>query len=396
LEKEKKKAIIVIGVVLTLIPLLGYKYLHFLLTDILLLSHTDWCHWILPVGISFFTFQALTYTIDYYRGKVTEKAEILDYALFVSFFPTILSGPIERSRTLLPQLMQLSRFNMALLLNGVELFLWGLFKKIVIADRISVFVTGLYAEPHIYSGNSYMLAIAIYSIQIYCDFSGYSDMAIGVGRMLGFNLRKNFDYPYFSTSIKSFWRKWHISLTSWFTEYLYIACGGNRVAKWRWYLNIGLVFVVSGIWHGAAWTFVIWGMMHALLYLIEHVMNQSQPNCKNWAETVVRGMAVFVMVSLAWVFFRADSFYHAMDIIGSCKEPWGGWFKNGSSMSFAVLIMSISLFGMLDLLCYNRIVKLTEATDSPYRWANIIFVVFIALYTSLFGISGIKFVYFQF
>lgn len=395
LHKKKQKIIVGIGVFLTLIPLFGYKYLYFLLTNVLMLSHTGWCHWILPVGISFFTFQALTYTVDFYRGKVAEVANLLDYALFVAFFPTILSGPIERSRTLLPQLKQLQRFNVALFMNGFELFLWGLFKKVVIADRINIYVTSLYAEPNIYSGNSYLLGIALYSIQIYCDFSGYSDMAIGVGRILGFNLRKNFDYPYFSASIKSFWRKWHISLTSWFTEYLYISCGGNRVPKWRWYVNISMVFLVSGIWHGAAWTFLIWGGLHAILYLIEHVLKQDKKDYKG-LDACFSGLCVFAAVSLAWVFFRAESFNHAMQIIGSVGTGWGMWFKNGSSMSFAVMLMSVIVFSVMELICFKRIVKLTESEDNPYSWPNIMFVVFASLYTCLFGLSGTEFVYFQF
>lgn len=392
---QKRRWVCGITIFLSLLPLIYYKYADFFIGNILGLANKNLATWVLPIGISFFTFQALTYTIDIYRGKIKEKAPLIDFMLFVSFFPNILSGPIEKGRNLLPQLRKLHPITYDNLLRGIELFAWGLFKKIVVADRIAIYTNSIFEHPDFYTGNSNLLAIVLYSIQIYCDFSGYTDMAIGIAKMIGFKLNDNFRFPYFSTTVKQFWRKWHISLTSWFTEYLYIACGGNRVAKWRWYINISLVFLVSGLWHGAAWTFIFWGGLHAVLYLIEHIIelkDNSLPAWRMW----IQGIYVFIVVSIAWVFFRANTFNDALTLIYGMFGDWGHQYTTASLTSFILMLIVLILFITLEILSFKKIVNITENGNNPYDWKNLTFLIIILLSISLLGQSGAQFVYFKF
>ena len=240
------KSAVGVAIVLSLAILIVFKYAYIYDSSILL-----------PVGLSFFTFQALTYSIDIYRRKIVAEKNPLNVALFIAFFPTLLSGPIERARNLMPQLKQPTMINWDSITSGAGLFVWGMFKKVVIADRLADYVNIAYINPESQSGSTLALAAIFYSFQIYCDFSGYADMAIGSGKILGFKIMENFNFPYCVNTIKEFWRRWHISLTSWFTEYVYISMGGNRVSHIRWLLNISTVFLLSGIWHGATWSFII-------------------------------------------------------------------------------------------------------------------------------------------
>lgn len=310
------------AVVLSLLPLSFYKYADFICNEVLQLGMNHLSEIALPIGISFFSFQAITYTIDIYRGKINDRASLMNFALFVCFFPTIMSGPIEKARNLLNQINSETTITLQGITSGFQMFIWGLFKKVVVADYISGYVNNFYYSPETYTGNSYVLAILLYSIQIYCDFSGYSDMSIGIARAIGFHLSENFKFPYFSSSIGMFWKKWHISLTSWFTEYLYITCGGNRVVKWRWIINISLVFIISGLWHGAAWTFIIWGFIHAILYLFEHFISLKSKEL-NIPRKMIQAFYVYLAVSLAWVFFRSSSLDNAIGVIRSVVRPWG-------------------------------------------------------------------------
>lgn len=254
---SKGKKVVAVSIVLSLAQLIVFKYAYLVYPSVLL-----------PIGLSFFTFQALSYTIDLYRGKIGVEKNLLTFSLFVSFFPTLLSGPIERARNMLPQYKQVTTVSWDNLAQGASLFIWGLFKKIVIADRLAEYVNMTYFQYETQTGSTLALAAVFYSFQIYCDFSGYTDMAIGTSKILGFRVMDNFKFPYCTNTIKDFWRRWHISLTSWFTEYIYIPMGGNRVNKARWIFNISSVFLISGIWHGATLPFIVWGAMHAILYLI--------------------------------------------------------------------------------------------------------------------------------
>ncbi len=391
---KNRKAIITIGIVLSLLPLAFFKYTNFLLNDVLDIEGHILGEIALPIGISFFTFQALSYTIDIYRRKETLMPSALDFTLYVCFFPTILSGPIERARTLMPQIKTLQRWNAVGVLNGFQLLVWGLFQKIVVADRIATYVGTVYAHPEMYGTTTILFAMGLYSIQIYCDFAGYSNMAIGVGRMLGFDIRKNFDFPYFSTSIRNFWKRWHISLTSWLTEYVYFSLGGNRVKEWRWMMNVLIVFLVSGLWHGAAWTFIIWGFIHGV-YQIAEYYTLKRREFKNTTTNAMLGLLLFVVTSVAWVFFRADNLAHATAILQALTNG-GVPFFTYFSTQFVLMLFALACFVIAEITMYKRVLKITERTDNSFSWINLSFMVLTLLMVSLLGESGAKFVYFQF
>lgn len=364
------KGLISACVILSIIPLVLLKYLPAYVPSL----------W-LPVGLSFFTFQALTYSIDIYRGKLTPMP-LLDVALFVAFFPTLLSGPIERARNLIPQLQARLPMTWDNLLLGSQYFLWGLFKKVVMADRLAQYIDYIYAVPEMHSGSTLALAAVLYSFQIYCDFSGYATMALGVGRMLGIRLTDNFRYPYFASTIKEFWHRWHISLTSWFTEYVYISLGGNRVAAWRWVVNISVVFLLSGIWHGATWAFVVWGGIHAVLYLLEHRAGLKTGNLLTWLLT-------FVGVTLAWVFFRIPHIGDAWGVI--CRiftQPWGMPGMASSAFSTLITLAYLALFLCAEWMFYRK-----WSVPSGIRYLGAAFII---LSIGLFAVSNSQFVYFQF
>lgn len=392
---SKKKAIVTIGIVLSLLPLAVFKYTDFFLNNVLMIGGGKLLsNIILPVGISFFTFQALSYTIDIYRGKETQCPSLLDFALYVSFFPCILSGPIERARTLMPQIQKRQSFDISLIVNGLQVFLWGVFQKNVVAEGIAWYTDWTFQSYVNLSGSTIWLAILLYSIQIYCDFAGYSNMAIGIGRMLGFDIRKNFDFPYFSSSIRGFWKKWHISLTSWFTEYVYISLGGNRVKQSRWIANILIVFVVSGLWHGAAWTFIIWGLIHGIYYIIEHYLIPNNSN--NRFVTIIKGLFLYLIVSIAWLLFRCESISEASKILSAGIMNPFGMVNTNTLTIFLLLILSMIVFGVLEILMYKRRIKILDFKDDPFSWPNLLFSVLIVLMIEIVGQSGTSFVYFQF
>ena len=332
----------------TLIACLGvlllFKYGNFLLESIAgLLSvfaipfHPVTLRLLLPVGISFYTFQTLSYVIDVYRGRIKAERHFGIYATFVSFFPQLVAGPIERSENLLPQIKAEHQFDYDQASYGMKLMTWGFFKKMVIADNLALYVDRIYNNVLQYYGFSLILATVFFTIQIYCDFSGYSDIARGAAKLMGIELMENFKSPYFSTSIREFWKRWHISLSTWFRDYVYIPLGGNRVKKWKRSLNLLTTFLLSGLWHGANWTFVIWGGVHGGAQLLEDALqirslretakgnetDISQPPKHVWRNRiffVIRTGLVFAFVSLAWAFFRAQTltealhiFHHALD-----------------------------------------------------------------------------------
>lgn len=335
---------------------------------------------LLPVGLSFFTFQALTYTIDVYRRKIEVEKNFLNIALFVAFFPTLLSGPIERARNLLPQLRRPTGIDWGKMTDGAGLFIWGLFKKVVIADRLALFVNEIYRSPMSQSGSTLALAAVFYSFQIYCDFSGYADMAIGSGKVLGFNISPNFNFPYCVNTVKEFWRRWHISLTSWFTEYVYISMGGNRVSQLRWLLNIFTVFLLSGIWHGATWSFVLWGALHAVLYLAEYYFGPKRPNLLYHA-------LVFCMITLVWIFFRIPDSSVAFSIIVRIFADLFSPVYWGSSMFSTLLtLLLLVLFMIREYMLYKEIATRKYAIEY----------ILLVLAICLFGVSSNQFVYFQF
>lgn len=279
---------------------------------------------LLPVGISFYTFQTLSYTIDVYRGSRAPERHLGIFALYVSFFPQLVAGPIERSTTLLPQFYRRMSFDSERVASGLKLMLWGFFKKLVIADRLAIYVNQVYNAPGDYQGTPLILATYFFAFQIFCDFSGYSDIAIGAARVMGYDLMTNFNRPYFAQSIREFWQRWHISLSTWFRDYLYIPLGGNRAGgQGRWIFNVYVVFLLSGLWHGANWTFVVWGGLHGLYFLVGGLSGRLRKRVTRSVRldrvpaihALLRGLLTFHLVVLSWVFFRADSLSDALLVL---------------------------------------------------------------------------------
>jgi len=278
---------------------------------------------ILPVGISFYTFHGLSYVIDIYKNRIKPERNFVDYSVFVSFFPLLVAGPIERATHLLPQIKKERTFDYSKAVEGLRQILWGLFKKIVIADNCAEYVTTIFSNPGDYSGSTHVLGALLFTFQIYCDFSGYSDIALGTARLLGIDLLRNFAFPYFSRDIAEFWRRWHISLSTWFRDYLYIPLGGSKGGTWMKVRNTFIIFLVSGFWHGANWTFIIWGGLNAVYFLPLLLTNRNRANL----EIVAKGkslptireffniLVTFMLTVLAWIFFRSDTVGHALSYI---------------------------------------------------------------------------------
>ena len=300
LQKNKNKTILFIAIIADLLPLLFFKY-----------APIDWKgHILFPLGLSFFTFQSISYIVDVYKSKI-EAQSLFDTALFISFFPCVSSGPIQRAENLFPQLQKIHRFDYESATDGLKLFAWGLFKKLCIADKIAPYVNFVYADIADMSAFALLTAVFLYSFQIYADFSGYSDMAIGIAKYLGFDIGKNFDKPYFSTSISEFWRKWHISLSSWLRDYVYFSLGGSRVALPRVYFNLMATFIVSGVWHGSTGNFILWGLLHGAFQCIEKTIKPVYSKVPATAKMII----TFIIISFAWIFFRADTVADSFAII---------------------------------------------------------------------------------
>ena len=356
---------------------------------------------ILPVGISFYTFQTLSYTIDIYRGKLKPTTNFISFAAFVSFFPQLVAGPIERATNLLPQFYRKRKFEYSQAVDGLRQILWGLFKKIVIADNCAEYANMIFNHSDDYSGSTLFIGAIFFAFQIYGDFSGYSDIAIGTSRLFGFNLMRNFAFPYFSRDIAEFWRRWHISLSTWFRDYLYIPLGGSRGGTWMKVRNTFIIFIVSGFWHGANWTFLIWGFLNALYFLpvllakknrmnLEVVAyNSSLPSLKEFFNIVL----TFVLTTFAWIFFRAENVGHAFNIL---KEIFSNSFlKIPTVLPFMIILLTI-FFIIVEWLGRRdefAIEKLGFKTSRYARWG---FYMFIAALIFLFDGKEQAFIYFQF
>ena len=313
---QRRKLYLSLSILVNLGILFYFKYYNFLRENIQFLIDTTGMEltipahsWLLPIGISFYTFQTLSYTIDVYRGHQKVEKNFFIFGLYVSFFPQLIAGPIERTTNLLPQFRKKQNFDYKRVRSGLLLILLGLFKKIVIADRFAVYSDEIFNNPTEYTGMAAIMGMFFFSFQIYCDFSGYTDMAIGAARVLGYRLMENFKGPYFSKSIQEFWRRWHISLSTWFRDYLYIPLGGNRGGTYQLYRNLIIVFLVTGIWHGANWTFVVWGLFHGFFLIVERIGGLKI--LKN-LPSVVQIFYTFIITSLGWVFFRANSMSDAV------------------------------------------------------------------------------------
>jgi len=316
-EREGKRRLYLgLSLFCNLSLLVVFKYFNFLTGSFRTASHLFGLQYdppllaiILPVGLSFHTFQAMSYTIEVYRRRVPAEKNLLEYALYVAFFPQMVAGPIERPYELLPQFHREPRVTYEGVRAGMVQALWGLFKKMVLADNVADFVKLIYDTPQHYGGAALVLATLLFSIQIYCDFSGYTDIALGLARMMGYELRINFMQPYFSRSVGEFWRRWHISLSTWFRDYVYIPLGGNRVKLPRHYANLLITFVISGLWHGANWTFVAWGFLHGVYLIIAQTTVPYLPRFARFPrlQTFLKTVLTFALVTFAWIFFRANT-----------------------------------------------------------------------------------------
>mgnify|MGYP002852658000 CR=1 FL=1 len=315
---KRKRGYLVVGIILSLLPLLLFKYFNFfgeILHDLLLTIGITYeqkgLNWTIPVGLSFYTLQAISYMSDVYQKKIKAESDFIIYALYLSFFPTILMGPINRASQLIPQLKNIrSYFDYPKAVEGLRFLLWGMFMKVVIADRSGIYVDAIYENYQIYSGSTCFIASIMYSIQIYCDFAGYSLMAMGVGKILGIEIMENFRRPYFSSSVSEFWKRWHISLSSWLRDYIYIPLGGSRAGKIKTYRNLLITFFISGLWHGANWTFILWGGAHAVWMIIERVLKVFKIGPDNMSQTI-KIVFTFFFVDLAWIMFHSPSIYVA-------------------------------------------------------------------------------------
>lgn len=325
-----KRYIITSGVLLTLLPLIVFKYYDFFISvfgDLFgfvgLQIGLPGLNYAIPIGLSFFTFQALGYLWDVYYGRIDAERCLPDYMLFVAFFPQIMSGPISRAQSLMPQIKAERQFNYEGAVQGLKWLLWGFFLKVVMADRLGLYVDTVYGNYQYYDGVTCFVASIFYSFRIYGDFAGYSLMAVGVARLLGFDLVNNFNRPYFSASITEFWRRWHISLSTWLRDFVYIPLGGSRCSRWRNYWNILVTFFVSGLWHGASWAFVLWGVIHGVLQVIEKVLGLQNCESKGLVR-LLRVFATFMLVNFAWIFFCMPDLYSGVDVFKKIFTDFGG------------------------------------------------------------------------
>ena len=395
-EKAKSpKRVLTIGVLLSLLPLAFFKYFNFIndsighvLSMVGLSSPLPGLNWAIPIGISFYTFQALGYLWDVYYKRQEAEHDFLTYALFVSFFPSILSGPINKASLVIPQLKNLRPyFDYSKAVVGLKMLLWGMFMKVVVADRVALYVdTVLDGYTH-YTGLSCLVASFFYTIQIYADFAGYSLMAIGTGKVLGFELTENFRRPYFAVSVTEFWHRWHISLSTWLKDYVYIPLGGSRCSKARNYWNIFVTFLVSGIWHGANWTFIVWGCIHGICQILEKILGQQK--CKyGWLGKTIKIIITFLIVNFAWLFFRMPTLSKACGVIGRIFDPTLPMTVYMASIPNSPLIV----FGIFMLVIkdlrdefFPRRFLLMNNSKVYVRWATYVFLLLTILAVGVLG-----------
>lgn len=406
---HRRKLVLWTSITATCLLLVVFKYFNFLSVNIAHLAHfLHWNYdpiilkWILPIGLSFHTFQSLSYVIEVYRGHQQPESHYGKYATYVMFFPQLVAGPIERPQNLLPQFKEKHPLLYQNFAIGFRLALLGYFKKMVIADNLAPYVDTVFKDPQLHSGNMVVLGVLFFAIQIYCDFSGYSNIAIGTARILGFRLMQNFRRPYFAVSVPDFWRRWHISLSTWFRDYVYIPLGGSRVGRWQWYNNLFIVFLLSGIWHGAGWTFVIWGLLHWFYFIIySAVIPKRFPV---W----LSGMLTFVLVCFAWIFFRAESLDNAVSVISNIGLSPVTFISDLSVLASEVekvfpytagisfIGVSLTLFVLIEVAQEkNWGIRKFNNYPKPLRWVGYYLLILCLL---LFGVyeTTPHFIYFQF
>ncbi|MDR1594033.1 MAG: MBOAT family protein [Prevotellaceae bacterium] len=407
--RRRARIVVVANIVINLLILGFFKYYNFFVQNFVdaftLLGKNLNVHTlkiILPVGISFYTFQALSYSIDVYRRKLEPTKDIIAFFAFVSFFPQLVAGPIERATNLLPQFYVKRQFDYLQAANGMRQILWGLFKKIVIADNCAGIVNGIFGNYSMHSANTLLVAAVLFAFQIYGDFSGYSDIAIGTARLFGIKLMRNFAFPYFSRDIAEFWRRWHISLTTWFRDYLYIPLGGSRGSKWQKVRNTFIIFLVSGFWHGANWTFIAWGAYHALLFMPLLLFGKNRKHTDIVAKNrllptfreLLSVLTTFVLVVIGWIIFRAENISQAFDyMLEICSSslflmPTIGKRVILPPVIFIVLFIIVEWFGRKKEYAIEAI-----PVRQTFRWMIYIIIVMFIIIAG--GVSD-QFIYFQF
>ena len=400
-NEKQKKQIIALCIIINLFILFTFKYYNFAINTITsIISFTGYklyiphSYFLLPVGISFYTFQCIGYIIDVYRKDIKPEKNLVTYALFVSFFPQLVAGPIERAKNLLPQFHTRHTFNGDSFIDGLKMMIWGYFMKLCIAGNVAPYVDAVYNNVPNHNGTSFLLATFFFTFQIFCDFGGYSLIAIGTAKCLGFKLMQNFNHPYLSLSVKEFWRRWHISLSSWFSDYVYIPLGGSRCDRMKHYRNLMITMLTSGLWHGANWTFVCWGGLHGL-YLICNSYYSKLTKKKSITPKIIRIIFTFSFISLAWIFFRANSISDAFAIFYDIIIDHGPLFKGDGIPS---LILPILMIGILLLKEIKDEFRLKQSLmHNPNPWISIpssAMIIIIILLCAEFN-SG-QFIYFQF
>lgn len=399
---SRKKAFLAMSLIVNIGILAVFKYYNFFVGNINDSIHLfgstfklPYLEIILPIGLSFHTFQAMSYTIEVYRGNQKAERNFYIYSLYVLFYPQMVAGPIERPQNILHQFYQKNSFNQDRVISGLSLMAYGFFKKIVVADRLALYVNDVYKDPAHMSSPSIFVAMIFFSFQIYCDFSGYSDIAIGAARVMGYDLMTNFRRPYVSKSISEFWTRWHISLSTWFRDYLYIPLGGNRVSTLKYYRNIFIVFLVSGLWHGASWTFIVWGGLHAIFLIVSSATESIRKKAagvlglsdSRFINVYLSLAFTFLLVTVSWVFFRAENFDKALLILDRLASFTPGFNMAGKTpFYFIFCLLSITLL----LFSY----KFSEATREKH---SVVFISSVIILVLLIGQLGSKeFIYFQF
>ena len=425
----KKKHFLIVSIFATCIALFVFKYFNFFSANCQVLAHLIRWNYpigalqiVLPLGLSFHTFQSLAYVIEVYRGRQKAERHLGVYALYVMFYPQLVAGPIERPGNLLHQFYQKHSVNYERIVGGLKLMVWGLFKKVVIADRLAIFVNNAYGDPGHCLGITYVMATVFFAFQIYCDFSGYTDIAIGAAKVMGFELMKNFNRPYTSRSVAEFWRRWHISLSSWFRDYIYIPLGGNRVSNYRLYFNLFITFLLSGLWHGANWTYVIWGGLNGFYLVFAYLtrdlrslirekvgLTRHQGLLKMWQISTT-----FILICLSWVFFRAKSVGEAIGVLGNIMWSIYGCLTHIGSIDFYknikadillkigpdrlyfkyVIFLIVAMLILESVLGEKSFSELCSGWRTPFRWL-VYYGLFIAIiFLGVFDRS--PFIYFQF
>lgn len=408
-DKNRRKQLLWMSLLFNLGMLGFFKYYNFFIDNWVevwaglgLTMHRSSLNIILPVGISFYTFQTLSYTIDVYRKKIDATNNFIAFASFVSFFPQLVAGPIERASNLLPQFFKKRQFDYDLAVSGMKLILWGLFKKVVIADNCAIYVNAIFSNYEHESGFTLILGAVYFAFQIYGDFSGYSDIAIGTARLFGFDLMRNFNYPYFSRDIAEFWRRWHISLSTWFRDYVYIPLGGSRGSKWEQVRNIFIIFLVSGFWHGANWTFIVWGGLNALYFLPLLLTKKNRSHidivAKDRALPSLKELfqigTTFILTTFAWIFFRAKSITEAINYIQlifyNINSENDLYLSSIERYSFEIIFLLPIFLGLEWIFRKNE-----TPFEGGYQLVNEVIVLSMLIVFGLYS-NHLSFIYFQF